>query len=354
MRILSILFVLGALLWALVPADALAQGAPGFQAGAPPGNTLGATSDAEFWRQVRQGRLGMVSIPDPYAAVLVRSEGDNWRALRNGPISYYGGWLLIVALLSILGFFLWRGRIKIEGGRSGREIPRFTLTERLIHWYVACVFILLAISGMVLLFGKYVLMPVVGKAAFGHIANACLQGHNLFGPMFIFGIVAMFLVYVRDNTLNGVDWNWIKRGGVLAKGHVSSEKNNFGEKVWFWMAVGGGLVLSTTGLAMEFPWIPTIIQVQWANLLHATAAIGLVAVALGHIYIGTLGMEGALEGMTRGTVDENWAMEHHDLWAKQVMDDLNVSDGRRLPPEPAAGGPGGGSKDGAPQGAPAE
>jgi len=316
-----------AMVLAVVYAAAVAwTGAPTLDApalaqtgGAVPGNVQGSSSDAEFWRQIRRGQPGKVSLPNPQAGVLVQSQGDNWRALRNGPILYYGGILLLVAVGGILVFFLIRGRIRIEGGRSGETLPRFTLTERIIHWFVACNFILLAVTGLFLMFGKYLLTPIIGKEAFGVIANASLQSHNLFGPLFIFGIVAMFVVYVRDNGFNKVDLQWIAKGGVLNTGHVSLEKNNFGEKIWLWMAVIGGAAMSVTGVMMLFPWLPTLEQLQWANIIHVVIAIGLSAVALGHIYIGTLGVEGALEGMTKSEVDVNWAKEHHDLWAEEAI-----------------------------------
>ncbi|MCP5366160.1 MAG: formate dehydrogenase subunit gamma [Hyphomicrobiales bacterium] len=297
--------------------------------GTVPGNVHGTSNDADFWRQIRRGMPGKVSIPNPQAGVLVQSQGDNWRAIRNGPVLFYGGILLLASLAAIALFFLIRGRIRIEGGRSGRTIPRFSLTERIIHWFVACTFILLGITGLFLLFGKHLLVPIIGKAAFGVIANASLQCHNLFGPLFIVGIVAMFLVYLRDNGFNMVDVRWALKGGVLNSGHTSSEKNNAGEKIWFWMAVLGGLSLSVSGLMMEFPWWPTLELLQWANIAHVVVALGLIAVAFGHIYIGTLGVEGALEGMTKGEVDVNWGLEHHDLWAEEVLAEIEASRTKR-------------------------
>ena len=60
-----------------------------------PGGALGSDSDSDFWRALRQGDRGTVSIPNEQAGVLIQSEGDNWRAIRNGPLSTYGVWGLL-------------------------------------------------------------------------------------------------------------------------------------------------------------------------------------------------------------------------------------------------------------------
>lgn len=290
------------------------------QSGAVPGGALGTTNDAEFWRGLRQGRPGVVSLPDKRHAVLVQSEGEEWRALRNGPISTWGGWLLLASLAGTAAFFAIRRQVKIVGGRSGRTLPRFNNTERVIHWFVAATFVLMAVTGLIVLYGRYVLAPVLGPEAFSALASAALQGHNLFGPLFIIGICGMAVVYMKDNLPRAADLQWILRGGGLFGGHAPSWKYNFGEKGWYWLAVITGVILAVSGLMLEFPsFFLDRGDLQLANIFHAIAAIIVTAVAIGHIYMGVWGVEGALEGMTAGQVDVNWAVEHHDLWAQKVM-----------------------------------
>ncbi|UCH73647.1 MAG: formate dehydrogenase subunit gamma [Rhodospirillales bacterium] len=291
--------------------------------GAPPGESLGNESDADLWRRVRRGESFMLSDPRLGAAVLVQSEGEEWRSIRNGPVSRYGGILVLVGLGAVILFALLRGKVKIEGGRTGRRIPRFTMLERSIHWFVAAVFILLAISGLIILFGRYILLPVIGPSAFGAVASAAMQGHNLFGPLFIVGLLVMLFAYALDNIFQAADAKWIIKGGNLFGGHAPSWKYNFGEKTYFWLVVMTGLVLSVTGILMEFPGlVDTMWYLQVSTIVHATAALLVIPVAMGHIYLGSIGVEGALEGMTEGTVDENWAREHHDLWAEKVMREM--------------------------------
>lgn len=284
--------------------------------GVPPAaKKLGQESTTDLWRGVREGQGGRVVMPSREAGVLIQSEGEDWRVRRNEFVVRYGAQILLGILALLAVYFLVRGRIRITGGRSGRVIPRFALGQRIAHWMVAALFVLLGVSGLVLLLGKSVLMPVIGKEAFALIASASLQGHNLFGPIFIPAILALFVMFVRGNGYGLVDLKWLLKGGGLLGGHASSHKYNFGEKTWFWLSVLLGIVLSASGVVLLFPDALADRQLaQLANLAHAVAAIVFIGVGIGHAYLGTIGMEGALEGMTRGTVDENWAKDHHDLW----------------------------------------
>jgi len=294
---------------------------------AVPGETLGNESDSDLWRRVRRGESFTLSDPRPGAGILVQSEGEEWRSIRNGPVSWYGGILVLAGLGATVLFALLRGQVKIEGGRSGRLVPRFSMAERSIHWFVAAVFILLAISGLIILFGRYIFIPVIGPAAFAAVASAAMQGHNLFGPLFILGLLVMLVIYAVDNIFQAADAKWIVRGGSLFGAHAPSWKYNFGEKTYFWLVVFTGLALSVTGILMEFPSLVQSLQLlQLANIVHGIAAVIVIAVAIGHIYLGSIGVEGALEGMTAGTVDENWAREHHDLWAEEVIREIAEDD----------------------------
>lgn len=288
------------------------EGPVGF---APAAKKLGHDSTTDLWRGVREGQGGNVVFPTREAGILIQSEGEDWRVRRNEIVARYGGQILLGILGLLAVYFLVRGRIRISGGRSGRVIPRFTLGQRIAHWMVAALFVLLGVSGLILLFGKSVLMPVIGKEAFALVASASLQGHNLFGPIFIPAILALFVLFLRGNGYGLVDLKWLVKGGGLFGGHASSHKYNFGEKTWFWLSVALGIVLSASGVVLLFPdALADRALAQLANLAHAISAVLFIGVGLGHAYLGTIGMEGALEGMSRGTVDENWAKDHHDLW----------------------------------------
>lgn len=297
-------------------------------AGQVPGQALGNTSDADFWRALREGQPATVSIPDREAAVLIQSEGEAWRNIRNGPISMIGGWLLVGVIILISLYFAIRGRIRITGGRSGKRIQRFTQMQRVGHWFVSSMFILLGLSGLILLYGRYGLPYLIGKDAFAVLASASLQAHNLFGPLFIASLVVLFFTFIRGNGFTLVDIKWMANLGGFFGGHASSRFYNFGEKNWFWMSMILGAVLGVSGILLEFPALleDRFIQ-QLSHIGHAISALLFIAVGLGHIYLGVFGVEGAVEGMTTGTVDANWAKDHHDLWYEEVIAEETAKQG---------------------------
>jgi len=307
---------------AATPQKGQTQGtAPPFPSEAGPENTLGDQSDSDIWREIRHGLEGIPSSSEVGDGVLVNAEGYWWAELRrpDGPLVQYGG----IGIASLLGavalFYLIRGRMRIGGGRSGRKVARFSLAQRVAHWVIAALFILLGLTGLILLCGRPFLIPVIGKGAFGVIATASMQAHNLFGPIFIASLIALFVTFVRGNFPNLRDINWIIRGGGLLGGHVSSGRYNAGEKAWFWTATIAGVALSASGVLLSFPdGLGTRNLLHQAELTHAIAALIFIGFGIGHIYLGTLGTEGAVEGMVTGDVDENWARTHHDLWLAEI------------------------------------
>lgn len=289
--------------------------------GAVPGKSLGTTSDSELWRRLRGGESFKLTHPSLGTGVLVQSQGEDWRALRNGPISTYGGYFIVAMMIAIIAFFAFRGRVKTENP-TGRMVERFDMLSRITHWAVAILFVLLAVSGVVILYGKYILAPVLGASTFAAIASASLQAHNLLGPLFAIAIFFMFFVYVKDNIASLRDLEWITKGGILFRHGVPSGKFNFGEKTWFWISMIGGLALAVSGLYLVMPGIleGSRETQQLANIVHGIAAVVCIGASIGHIYLGTIGMDGAFDGMITGEVDEAWAQEHHSDWAEEVMD----------------------------------
>jgi formate dehydrogenase subunit gamma len=354
----AMVFALTCLMIVALPAlPDLGHPAMAQQEGHVPGGTLGNTSDAEFWRAIRQGEQGYVSIPDKRAAVLIQSEGENWRAIRNGPLSTYGIWALlgIIALLAL--FFALRGRIRIEHGRSGRTVERFNGLERFGHWLTATSFIVLALTGLNMLYGRYVLRPILGPEIFSAVTLGGKYAHNFLAFAFMVGLVLIFALWIRDNIPDRNDVKWIaKGGGLFTKGtHPPARRFNAGQKIMFWLVILGGASVSLSGIALLFPFefslfsktfaflnlfgfdLPTnlapIQEMQLSQIWHGIVGLLLIAVIIAHIYIGTIGMEGAFDAMGSGMVDENWAREHHSLW----MDELERTSSRARPaPGPAA------------------
>jgi len=301
-------------------------------------------NNAPFWREVNSDQAHYSSLPAKEAGVLIQRTGQKWRLFRNGVITVWGGWLVILVPATILAFFAWRGTIPLREPRTGRLIERFTPAERIVHWTMAISFVVLAISGIVMLFGKHFLLPVMGHTLFGWLSYLLKNLHNVAGPVFTLAIIVAFVIFVRDNLPSRDDIRWITSlGGLISGKHVPSHRFNAGEKLWFW---GGlvvfGLILSASGWVLDMI-VPGMDYyrgtMQIANVIHGIAAVLMIAMACGHIYMGTIGMEGAYRAMRDGWVDEAWAREHHVLW----YDDIKAGKipvQRSATPDAAAGRPG--------------
>jgi len=315
-----------------------AQPAPNPQTGAQttlPEPTRSLTNNADMWRGVRQGVQGYVSIPNPQAGVLIQSEGETWRNWRNGPISTYGSWIMLGMIILVALFFAFRGSIRLECGWAGRTILRFNAFERAVHWLVASCFILLALTGLNTLYGRYALLPAIGPSAFSTLTLWGKFAHNFLGIAFSLGVLVMFFMWVLENLPTREDLVWLARGGGLfTKGsHPPAWKFNAGQKLLFWAVVGFGGLISLSGYLLLFPlWFATLHEMQLAQMAHATIAVVFVAMIIAHIYIGTVGMEGAFDAMGTGEVDENWAREHHPQWVAQMTGEPMPPDGHAARP----------------------
>ncbi len=294
-------------------------------------------NNAPMWRAVGQGTTGVTTLPyaqAPEAGNMIQrfvqypgsnftNAGEAWRQVRNNWILPYGGSLIVIALLALALFYWRKGSIGLHGAETGKKIERFTYFERAAHWTNAIAFCCLAISGVVMAFGKFFLLPVVGGSLFGWLAYALKNLHNFVGPLFAVSLVIVILTFARDNMPSKDDIKWMLKGGGLFSGEeVPSHRFNAGEKIVFW---GGvfllGLVVVGSGLVLN-KLIPGLMYyretMQISHMIHAAAGVMMMAMFLGHIYMGTIGMKGAYKAMKTGYVDETWAKEHHALWADDI------------------------------------
>jgi len=302
---------------------AMAQTAPA--AGPAPGlSTRGTISaeEMELLQTLQRGRTeGRVSIPDHNAGVLIQPAGKEWREFHNRTLAWVGG----VAVLGMLGvlavFYGSKGRIRIAGGPSGRTLLRFSLLERANHWMVASCFIILGLTGLNLTFGRYLLLPVIGPENFTALSLWGKIAHNYLAFPFTLGLVVMLLLWVKDNIPNKLDLAWIKAGGgFIGHAHPKAGRFNAGQKMVFWITILGGGLVAASGYVLIFPFtITDITGQQLAHVVHGILAVLMLAAMLAHIYIGSLGMEGAFDAMGSGRVDTNWAKEHHALWVEEEL-----------------------------------
>ena len=311
--------------------------------------TLGGASDPDLWRALRFDEAQVTTQSrGPAAGVLIQDSGMWWLQFREGPLLTYGGYLLLGTIALLALFFLIRGRIRIDGPKTGRKLLRFRAIERFGHWMLAGSFILRGITGLITLMGRKFLIPTFGHEAFSTLAIGSKWIHNNVAWAFMLGLVMVFVMWVIHNIPDRTDINWIlKGGGIFSKGHPPAKKFNAGQKMIFWAVIVLGASISASGLSLLFPFelpmfaatfakinalglpellgfanLPTDLaphqEMQLSQIWHAIVGFLMMAVILAHIYIGTLGMEGAYEAMGSGTVEEQWAKEHHSLWAKEA------------------------------------
>ncbi len=287
--------------------------------------TVNPTASAVQERQLLQelNRIqGRVTIPDKKADLLEQPAGRDWRQWHQVTLRWIGAIAILGMLALLVVFYLARGQVKLEKGLSGRKIVRFNAVERFVHWLTATCFLVLAVSGLNVTFGKALLLPLIGPSAFSTWSELAKYSHNFLSFPFTIGVILIFLMWIGSNIPNRTDVEWVKRGGgIIGKDHPPAGHFNAGQKMIYWIVVLGGGASAVTGYLLLFPFYGTEISgMQLAQIVHSVVAVLFIAAMLGHIYIGTIGMEGAFEAMGEGTVDVNWAKEHHPLW---LDDELN-------------------------------
>jgi formate dehydrogenase subunit gamma len=322
-------FVLGALAlaWLIALAAPVAAQQP-----SSVNPTASSVNEQQLLQQLQRVE-GRITIPDEKAGVLIQPEGRGWRNFHEVTLRWIGA-IAIVGMLAVLViFYLWRGMVRIEGGRSGRTVVRFNAFERFVHWMTATCFVILAISGLNITFGKPLLLPLLGPEAFTTWSLWAKYAHNYLSFPFTIGVIAIFLMWIAGNIPNRVDVDWLKRGGgIVGNDHPPAYRFNAGQKMIYWIVVIGGTAVAISGYILMFPFYGTsVVGMQTAQIVHAIIAVLFVAAMLGHIYIGTIGMEGAFEAMGTGEVDVNWAREHHALWLDQEMARTGPNQSQRQP-----------------------
>ena len=262
---------------------------------------------------------GRGSIPDVKSYTIEQPAGRDWRHFHEVTLRWIGAVAILGMLALLVVFYLSRGMVRLESGRSGIAIVRFNAFERFVHWMTASCFVVLALSGLNVTFGKPLLLPLMSPQAFTNWSEYAKYAHNYLSFPFTLGVLMIFLMWLGGNIPNRIDLEWLKRGGgIVGHDHPPAERFNAGQKMIYWIVVLGGSAVAASGYALIFPFYGTNIEaMQDAQMAHAIVAMLFIAAMLGHIYIGTIGMEGAFEAMGTGTVDLNWAKEHHSLWLEE-------------------------------------
>ncbi len=270
---------------------------------------------------------GRGTIPDTRSYTIEQPAGRDWRHFHEVTLRWIGAISILGMLAVLIVFYLGRGMVRLEQGRSGRVLVRFSALERLLHWMTATCFIVLAVSGLNITFGKPLLLPLIGPEAFAAWSQWAKYAHNYLSFPFTLGVAIIFLMWLPFNMPSKVDVQWLREGGgIVGHRHPPADQFNVGQKLVYWIQVFAGGALAVTGYLLMFPFYGTnIADMQVAEIVHGITAVLFIAIMIGHIYIGTIGMEGAFEGMWDGTVDVNWAKEHHSLWLEKEASRGNLA-----------------------------
>ena len=310
--------ILGAIALALIVAVASPVGAQQRNPDSSVNPTASSVKEDQLFREFDR-ISGRCTLPDQKACTIEQPAGRDWRQFHQVTLRWIGAISVLGMLAILVIFYLVRGMVRIESGRSGRVLVRFNTFERLVHWMTAACFIILAITGLNITFGKPLLLPLIGPEAFTTWSQWGKYAHNYLSFPFTLGVFLIFLMWIAWNVPNRVDVEWLKKGGgIVGHEHPPADRFNAGQKMIYWIVVLGGAAVAVSGYILMFPFYGTnIAGMQLAQIVHGIVALLFVAVMLAHIYIGTIGMEGAFEGMWDGTVDLNWAKEHHSRWVEQ-------------------------------------
>ena len=302
---------------------------------------------AELWNAVRarahdgddQGQTRS-QVKGVDSTSLINVGGEEWRHFRMGQLIPLAAKVLGFTIIAILLFRLIRGKIRIQSGRSTQKIKRFTRFQRYVHWTTAILFVALGITGAVLMFGRFLIIPYIGPEIGGPLTFFMKRIHDFAGPAFAVALVVLTFTFMKGNFAKWVDVKWVFKGGGMLGGHASAGRYNAGEKGWYWMAVLVGIVVVASGMVLDFPFILDFAErtrdnITFAHWIHSISAVGIMAASLGHIYMGTIAMEGAFEAMQTGECDANWAKEHHDLWYEELVEQGVVTPEVAAEPEQA-------------------
>jgi formate dehydrogenase subunit gamma len=285
-----------------------------------PNPTASAVSEEQLLQQSPRIE-GQIDIPNERERVLEQPAGRQWDHFHEVTLRWFGAIVILGMIMALGAVYLIIGRLRISAGRSGQKVLRFNSFERFSHWLTAISFVVLGLTGLNITFGKILLLPVIGPEAFSSESQLAKYTHNFVSVSFVIGLVLIVAIWLKDNIPQKVDIEWIKQGGGFIKSkHAPSGRFNAGEKLVLWFALGAGVAVIISGYLLMFPfYLADIAGMQIAQIVHAVVAVLFIAVIIGHIYIGTLGMEGAFEAMATGEVDLNWAKEHHDLWLEEQL-----------------------------------
>ena len=200
-----------------------------------------------------------------------------------------------------------------------RMLQRYKDGERMNHWFIALMFVLAGLSGLAFFHPAFFFFThLFGGGPWARIF------HPFLGVLMFVGFLGLFAKLWRQNVITGADKEWRKHAGDMLRGNKAAMppvgKYNYGQKMVFWMMAVSLVVLLVTGLVFWRPWFAPYFQIgalRVAVLLHAVAAVVLIAATIMHVYA-AIWVKGTVRAMTRGTVSAGWAKTNHRLWHDEM------------------------------------
>jgi formate dehydrogenase subunit gamma len=199
--------------------------------------------------------------------------------------------------------------------RTSKEVERYTLFERIVHWVVGVTFLYLLLSGMALAYPR---MAWLANGLGG--GQTMRAAHPWVGVVFSAGLLFMVFMWAGAMRFEKSDREWVRRlKEYTHTGHTGLDtgRYNAGQKGYYWAVLVFGAVLLITGIPLWFPWMAGAGVRQAARIVHNLAYLVMLAGFMIHVYMSTVMFPGTMSGMTSGKVSRRWASWHHPRWLRQ-------------------------------------
>lgn len=230
--------------------------------------------------------------------------------------------LLIVILvpLSFFGHFIIVGQRKFNHHKKLKVFSKFNI---IVHWGAAIPFILICLTGLIMIFGSH-----LGGGSFVRFARDI---HGLSTLIFIIFGILMFCMWFKESLFKKYDIGWFKMmGGYLSQENVPvpAGKFNAGQKMWFWIATIGGAIMAITGGIMFFQYTD-INTLRLVAIIHNVIGFVVIAMLITHIYMALFAIEGAIESILNGNMGEEELSILHSIYYKELQN-TNKIDSMRV------------------------
>ena len=199
--------------------------------------------------------------------------------------------------------------------RNSKEVVRYSLFERIVHWVVGVTFLYLLLSGMALAYPR---MAWLANGLGG--GQTMRAAHPWVGVVFSAGLLVMVFMWAGAMRFEKSDREWVRRMREYTHtGHTGLDtgRYNAGQKGYFWAVLVFGAVLLITGIPLWFPWMAGVGVRQTARIIHNLAYLVMLAGFMIHVYMSTVMFPGTMSGMTSGKVSRRWASWHHPRWLRE-------------------------------------